>query len=53
MLEPQSRMIYLDQVKPPQGYSLDLALATTFSLDLVSLLMAPLSMAFHSFHLED
>lgn len=52
MLEPQSRMIYLDQIRPPQDYVLDRALATTFSLDLLSLLMAPLSMVFESCHLD-
>ncbi len=47
MLNPNSRLTYLDQLRPPDGYSLDRAIATTFSLDLLSLLMAPLSMALH------
>lgn len=46
MLDPQSRVIYLDALHPPPGYVLDRAIATTFSLDLLSLLMAPLSMVF-------
>jgi len=45
MLEPTARLLYLTELRPPPGYSLDRALATTFSLDLVSLLMAPVSMA--------
>lgn len=45
MLEPNSRTIYLEQLRPPIGYQLDRAVATTFSLDLLTLLMAPLSMA--------
>jgi hypothetical protein len=45
MLEPNSRCIYLEELRPPLGYRLDRAIATTFSLDLLTLLMAPLSMA--------
>ena len=45
MLNPNTRLIYLDELRPPEGYKLDRALATTFSLDLLSLLMLPLSMA--------
>ncbi len=45
MLNPNSREIYLDELRAPVGYQLDQALATTFSLDLLTLLMAPLSMA--------
>ena len=44
MLEPNSRLLYLDELRPPEGYSLDRAIATTYTLDLLSLLMAPLSM---------
>lgn len=45
MLDPAARLIYLNELQPPPGYRLDRAVATTFSLDLMSLLMAPLSMA--------
>jgi hypothetical protein len=45
MLEPNSRQIYLEELRPPAGYVMDRAVATTFSLDLLTLLMAPLSMA--------
>lgn len=45
MLEPQSRTLLLDALKPPPGYQLDYAIGTTFTLDLVALLAAPLSFA--------
>lgn len=45
MLEPNTRHLYLDALRPPEGYQLDRAVATTFSLDLLTLLMAPLSFA--------
>lgn len=45
MLNPESRKILLDEIKPPPGYKLDRAVATTFSLDLLSLLMVPLSLS--------
>jgi len=45
MLDPRAREIYLDHLRPPTGYRLDGAVATTFSLDLLSLLMAPVAMA--------
>jgi len=45
MLNPGDRLIYLNELRPPEGYRLDRAIATTFSMDLMSLLMAPLSMA--------
>jgi len=46
MLDPSARQVYLEQLMPPEGYSLDLALACTYSLDLVTLLLAPLAMSF-------
>lgn len=47
MLAPDNRYTYLNQLKPPAGYTLDRALATTFSLDLLTLLIAPLAMVFY------
>ncbi len=44
MLDANSRRIFLSELRPPDEYTLDRAIATTFSLDLLSLLMAPLSM---------
>jgi hypothetical protein len=47
MLHPNERSVYLEQLRPPDDYILDRAIATTFSLDLLSLLMAPLSMVLY------
>ena len=44
MLAPNDRVVYLEMLRPPPGYHLDLALATTYTLDLASLLLAPLTM---------
>ena len=44
MLNPDSRQIYLEHLRPPCGYKLERAVATTYSLDLLSLLMVPMSM---------
>lgn len=52
MLDPIAREIYLDHLRPPQGYRLDEAVATTFSLDLMSLLMAPVAMALEDHSLD-
>lgn len=46
MLEPQSRTLVLDALRPPPGWRLDYAIGTTFSLDLVALLAAPLAFSF-------
>jgi hypothetical protein len=44
VLNPEIRNIYLEELRPPVDYNLDRAVGTTFSLDLLSLLMAPLAM---------
>ena len=51
MLEPQDRRLLLDALRPPPGYALDHAVGTTYSLDLIALLTAPL--AFTAFDWED
>lgn len=51
MLRPQNRRYLLDLLRPPDGYTLDRAIGTTFSLDLLALLTAPL--AFTIFDQED
>jgi len=43
MLDPQDRRPFLDLLRPPAGYSLDKAVGTTYSLDLLTLLVAPLA----------
>lgn len=45
MLDPNVRQIYLSALNPPLGYDLNQAIATTFSLDLLTLLSIPLSFA--------
>src|SRR4051794_2184598 len=42
MLEPQNRQLLLDALRPPDDFALDFAVGTTFSLDLLALLTAPL-----------
>jgi len=47
LLDTDDRRLYLKELTPPFGYKLDRAIGTTFSLDLLSLLMAPLSLLFY------
>jgi hypothetical protein len=46
MLEPQDRRQLLECLRPPAGYSLDAAVGTTYSLDLLALLTAPVAFTF-------
>ncbi|WP_107771031.1 phospholipase D family protein [Nocardioides sediminis] len=45
MLNPDVRHLLTDALRPPHGWRIDAAVATTYTLDLNSLLLAPLSMA--------
>lgn len=45
MLEPETRHLLTDALRPPDGHSVDIAVATTYTLDLTSLLLAPMAMA--------
>ena len=45
VLDPDARTIYLSALRPPDGYTLDRAIGTTYSLDLVTLLSVPLAFA--------
>lgn len=47
MLEPDGRMVLLDQLRPPPGYRLVSAVTTTFTLQLTAALVAPLAFASH------
>ncbi|MGQ5263631.1 phospholipase D family protein [Micromonospora sp. ZYX-F-536] len=47
MLAPDSRSLLLDALRPPSGARLSRAVALTFTLDLESLLVAPLAFAAH------
>jgi len=46
MLRPDERQHLLELLRPPVGCTLDFAVGTTYSLDLISALMLPLSFAF-------
>lgn len=43
MLDPYDRRLLLEALQPPPGYTLDHAVGTTYSLDLMALLAAPLA----------
>ena len=43
MLSPDSRTVAFDLLRPPSGYTLDLAVLTSYTLDLEALLALPLS----------
>lgn len=45
MLAPDHRKLYVDALTPPLGYRFDEAIATTYSLDLTSLLTVPVHFA--------
>ena len=45
MLAPDARAVLIDQLRPPPGYKLDYAVATTFTLDLAAALVPPLAFA--------
>lgn len=53
MLKPDERAHLLELLRPPAGCQLDLAVGTTFSLDLISALMLPLSFAFFDWEHAD
>lgn len=44
-LTPESRVMLTDALRPPAGHRLDVAVGTTYSLNLTALLLAPLSFA--------
>ena len=46
MLEPGRRRLFLDTLRPPDGYTLSRAVGTTFTLDLMALLSVPLAFTF-------
>jgi hypothetical protein len=43
MLDPHNRRLFFDALRPPGEYQLNCAVGTTFSLDLLALLMVPLA----------
>ena len=53
MLEPENRLLLLDALRPPPGYTFDRAVGTTFTLDLVALLVTPVAFALFDVEAED
>lgn len=53
MLEPDTRELLLDALRPPDDCELVHALGTTYSLDLQALLFAPLAFALFDWAIED
>ena len=47
MLSPDSRTTAFELIRPPNGYRLDFAVLTTYTLDLEALLVLPLSVLAH------
>lgn len=46
MLRPTERKHFFELLRPPEGYGLNFAIGTTFSLDLTTLLTLPIGFAF-------
>jgi hypothetical protein len=46
MLEAGDRQLFLEALRPPDDYRFDQGIGTTYSLDLLALLMAPLAFTF-------
>lgn len=44
-LTPETRVLLTDALRPPAGFRVDVAVGTTYSLNLTALLLAPLSFA--------
>lgn len=53
MLEPDDRRLLLESLRPPLGYRLDQAVGTTFTLDLLALLAAPMAFTLFDAEAED
>lgn len=53
MLRPDERAHLLELLRPPAGCQLEVAVGTTFSIDLISALMLPLSFAFFDWEHAD
>lgn len=53
MLDTRERSLLLETLRPPVGYSIDRAIGTSYTLDLTTLLTAPLAFTFFNYHDED
>jgi hypothetical protein len=47
MLSPEERSLFVNAIRPPDGYQFDRGVGTTFTLDLLTLLVTPLSLALY------
>lgn len=48
VLDPENRALYGEILRAPSGYELDIALATTYTLDFETALVIPATLAFHA-----
>lgn len=48
MLEPRDRMLLFDALRPPVGFRFDEGIGTSYTLDLLAMLMAPLAFTMFS-----
>lgn len=46
MLEPDTSVLLTDALRPPPGHEVDVAITTTYSLNLTAMLIAPMTFAF-------
>jgi len=53
MLGTRERTLLLESLRPPVGYRLGRAVGTSYTLDLIALLIAPLAFTFFDVHDED
>lgn len=53
MLAPETRLLLTEALQPPAGYRVDVAVATTYSLNLTAMLLAPLTFALHDEDVRD
>src|SRR5262245_13963061 len=53
MLEPNDRRLLLESLRPPEGFQLVFAVATTYSLDLIALLTTPIAFTFYDWEHVD
>lgn len=47
MLQPDQTVLLTEALRPPHGYRVDTAVATTYSMNLTAILLAPMTFAMH------
>lgn len=53
MLDPQDRVLFTEALRPPEGHELSWAIGTTYTLDLVAAVAAPLAFALFDWQQDD